>query len=194
MFGQIGVVIGVMLVIFTFMGMFGYIAWWLTRTPRYVLSPYTGMPLWRAHLLPYTTKMRVHEYLQSYHQYDNRPFDFRKAAYCRETGRLFPDCVTWNKKIVLDWSFIQKRYPGNWISWGSLSPEWKEKIRNKHENLDGFQIARSSTRPSPRQIEPTFAYLKPGPLYVDIDTAFLLGWKEVPESQMEVFILQKPVR
>lgn len=194
MFGEIKVVLGMFVLVLTFMGLFMFICWWLTRTPKITLSPYSGMPLWRAHLLPFATKSKVAHYLEDYHQYDNRPFLFKKAAYCRETGRIFPDCITWNKKIVLDWSFLQKKYPGNWISWGSLSDSLKEKVRNKHENLDGFQTLKSSAKPSPRQVEPHFAYTKPGPLYVDIDTGYLLGWKEVPNSQMEVLILQKPIR
>lgn len=194
MFAELKVVIGWLIVVLAFMGLFMYVCWWLTRVPKVTLSPYTGMPLWTAGLLPYTTKKKIALYLQSYYQYDNRPFVFKKAAYCRETGRIFPNCVNWRKKIILDWTFLQNRFPGNWISWGSLSDELKERVRNKHENLEGFQTVHSSKNPSPRAIEPKFAYSKPGPLYVDLDTGYLLGWKEVPESQMEVLIVQKPVR
>lgn len=194
MFGELEVVLGMLLIIIFFMGMFMYICWMLTRVPTAVLSPYTGMPLQRAKFLPYATKKKVALYLYKLHQYDNRPFIFKKAAYCRDMGRIYTDCVNWRNKIELDWSFLQKRYPGKWISWGSLSDPLKEKIRNKHESLDGFQTAHSSKKPSPRQVEPHFAYTKPGPLYVDLDTCILLGWKEVPDSQMEVLIVQKPVR
>lgn len=194
MFGEIEVVLGMLVVVLAFMGLFGFVGWWLTKAPKVTNSPYTGMPLQRAELLPYETRNKVARYLDAYHQYDNRPFRFKKAAYCRETGRLFPDCVNWIGQIEMDWSFLQKRHPGNWISWGSLSDELKVKIRNRHEDLAGFQSTRSSIRPSPRQVEPTFSYLKPGPLYVDIDTGILLGWKEVPNTEMEVLIVQKPIR
>lgn len=132
--------------------------------------------------------------MQAYYQYDNRPFKFKKAAYCRETGRIFQDCIDWKNKIELDWTFIQNRYDGDWISWGSLSDTLQLQIRNKHESLEGFQTEISSKFPSPRQIEPYVAYAKPGPLYVDINTAVLVGWKQVPDSLMEVLIVQKPVR
>jgi hypothetical protein len=194
MFSDLGTVLGILTLILVFMGMFMYIGWYLTRKPSVTLSPYTSMPLWRADLLPFSTKEKVALYLQDYRQYDNRPFKFAKAAYCRETGRIFQDCQDWKHKIVVDWTFLQKRFPGNWISWGSLSDELKESIRNRHEDLEGFQTSLSSKYPSPRQIEMHIAYAKPGPLYVDLDTAVLLGWKEVPHSLMEVLIVQKPVR
>ena len=33
---------------------------------------------------------------------------------------------------------------------------------------------------------------RPGPLYVDIETKVLLGWKVVPGTDLEVLIVQKP--
>lgn len=188
------VVFEILLLVLLFMGFFLFIGWWLTRTPKETKSPYTGLPLRRAELLPFETKKRIYLYLQKIHQYDNRPFLFKKAALCRETGRIFQDCVNWHGKIVLDWSFLQKRFPGNWISWGSLSDELKEKIRNFHEDLEDFQTVRLSKNPSPLQIELKFVHAKPGPLYVDIDTGVLLGWQIVPETQLEVLIVQKPIR
>jgi methionyl-tRNA synthetase len=40
-----------------------------------------------------------------------------------------------------------------------------------------------SASPSPRAIESEFAYTKPGPLYVDINTNILLGWQVVPGTE-----------
>ena len=163
MFGQIQVVLGMLVLVLAFMGLFMYICWWLTRTPKITLSPYTGMPLWTAGLLPFPTKKKIALYLDSYKQYDNRVFKFGRAAYCRDTGRIFPDCVNWRNKIVLDWSFLQKRYPGNWISWGSLSDELKEKIRNMHESLDGFQTAYSSKQIQPKAYRASLRLCQAGP-------------------------------
>ncbi len=167
------------------------IGWRISQRPVSV-SPYSGLPLRRASDLSYLSKEKVFNFLHSMHQYDNRVFRFNKAALCRETGRLFPDCVTWYDTIHLDWSFIQKRYPGNYVSWGSLTHAQQEAIRKCHETLWGYQTEYSCSTPSPRLIDPDYAYTRPGPLYVDINTNVLLGWKNVPDTELEVLVVQKP--
>lgn len=126
------------------------------------------------------------------HEYDNGLFDLSRAAICRTTGRIFPDSVTWHGSIRVDWNFLQKRYPGEYVSWGSLTQEQKTIIKEKHLSLEGFQTEFSSPKSSPRLIEPQYAYASPGPLYVDIRTGILLGWKCVPDTELEVLIVQKP--
>jgi len=96
--------------------------------------------------------------------------------------------------VKVDWTFLQKRYPGIWVSWGSLNSDQQRAISDAHESLEGFQTEVSSPSPAPRAIEPEYAYTKPGPLYVDIQTKVLLGWKVVPGTELEVLIVQKPVR
>lgn len=155
-------------------------------------SPYSGMPLRKASELTFSTKDQILRYLYQLHDYDNRMFDLEKSALCRETGRLFPNAVTWTDKIKIDWSFIQKRFPGNFVSWGSLSEDTKKEIRAAHHSLNGFQTEYSSSQPAPRMIEYEVALRKPGPLYVDIDTKILLGWKCIPDTEFEVLIVQKP--
>lgn len=157
------------------------------------LSPYTGLPLRRASGLSYAATEKVYRYLYEMHQYENRIFDLRKAALCRETGRLFPNCVTWYDVIQVDWTFINKRFPGNYVSWGSLNDDQQTALRNVHESLDAFQTAFSCGHPSPRQIDAQYVYEKPGPLYVDVNTGTLVGWQCVPDTQLEVLIVQKPV-
>lgn len=61
-----------------------------------------------------------------------------------------------------------------------------------HDSLDGFQFTYSSKNPGPRQIEGRYALSSPGPLYVDLETYTLLGWKNVPGTDLEVLIVQKP--
>lgn len=156
------------------------------------LSLYTGMPLRSAQELTYASKDKVYAFLRGLAEFDNRPFDFDRAGFCRDTGRIFPNCATWTGKFDLDWNFIRKRYKGNFVSWGSLSPEKKKEIRAKHDSLEGFQTEFSSKNPSPRHVEDEFALEKPGPLYVDPDTAVLIGWKRVPDTDLEVLIVQKP--
>lgn len=155
-------------------------------------SPYTGTPLRRASTLSYSAMVKVLRYLNGFHQYDNRIFLFRKASFCRETERIFPNSITWYDAIRLDWNFLNERYPGNWVSWGSLADDQKAEIYYLHDSLEGFQVQYSSKKPSPRQVEPEYAYMKPGPLYVDLDTKILMGWKLVPDSDLEVLIVQKP--
>lgn len=168
------------------------VAWWLRRR-EVTLSPYTGMPLRRATSLSYYSMEKVLKFLYVMHQYDNRIFEIKKAALCRDTGRIFPDALTWYDVLKVDWSFIQKRYPGTYVSWGSLSEEQQNAIRALHDTLDGFQTAFSSQIPSPRLIEAKYAFEKPGPLYVDIETGVLVGWQCVPGTELEVLIVQKPI-
>lgn len=160
---------------------------------RVDVSPYSGMPLRPGHEMTFVTQDKVNRYLSQLHDYDNRPLDFTKCSFCRETGRIFPNSVTWSGAIKLDWSFIKKRYPGNFVSWGSLSMEKRKEIEAVHNNLSEYQREISSRNPSPRLIDEAIALIKPGPLYVDPDTKVLMGWKQVPETDLEVLIVQKPI-
>ena len=165
---------------------------WLDRRPN-SLSPYSRLPLRSASELSYYTSEQVLRFLYDMHEYDNRIFDLRRAALCRETGRIFPDVMTWYGKIKLDWTFLQKRYPGQYVSWGSLTQEQQNSILNSHGSVEGFQLEFSSPNPQPRAIEAKYALTSPGPLYVDLETKILLGWKEVPYTEVEVLVIQKPM-
>lgn len=156
------------------------------------LSPYSGMPLRRGYDLPYYSVERVLRYLYELQDYNNPMFDLRYSAVCRETGRIFPDSITWMDTIRVDWNFLQKRKPGQYVSWGSLSQDQQEYLKEIHGSLEGFQVELSSPNPLPRAIEPKYAIEKPGPLYVDIDTYVLLGWKIVPGTDLEVLIVKWP--
>lgn len=178
--------------LFSLVAVFWY-TWWFTN-PKHSLSPFTGLPLRFATEISYYSAEKVVRYLLSYHQYDNRPFLFKKAAFCRETGRIFTDCVTWFGSIKVDWTYLQKRYPGNYVSWGSLNEDQKKAIKEEHETLLGFQTEYSCPEPAPRNIDSEYIYASPGPLYVDLHTKVLLGWKIVPDTELEVLIVQKPSR
>lgn len=157
-------------------------------------SPYTGLPLRRGTDLPYESAKKILLFLYERHEYDNRIFDIKKAAYCRETGRVFPDCVTWYNTVHLDWSFLIKRFPGSFVSWGSLSDIQQTIILDSHESLEGYQTAKSCPKPAPSEITREYAYLKPGPLYVDVNTKIVLGWQIVPDTDFEVLIVQRPTK
>lgn len=166
---------------------------WLSRR-KDSLSPYTRLPMSRGSDLSYYAAEQALRFLYYMHQYDNRIFNIRRAAVCRETGRIFPNVITWYGKIQVDWTFLQKRYPGKYVSWGSLTGDQKESVRNAHDSLEGFQTEFSSPYPQPKAIEAKYAFAKPGPLYVDIETNVLLGWKCIPETDLEVLVVQKPTQ
>lgn len=171
-----------------------FLAWfgWQQTWKRIAVSPYTGLPLRFARDIRPNTAEKIYRFLHDLHQYDNRIFDLRKASFCRETGRIFPDSVTWLDSIRVDWDFLPKRHKGVYVSWGSLTSDQQMALRHKHGSLEGFQTEQSSTLAQPRMVESELAYLKPGPLYVDISTDTLVGWKIVPGTEFEVLIVQKP--
>lgn len=180
----------ILLLFLLLFGVFAYGIW--RRGKRPCLSPYSRLPLRRGSDLSYSATEKVVRYLYSYQQYDNRIIELKSSAVCRETGRIFPNSIGWFDVIKVDWSFLQKRLPGNYVSWGSLTNQQQQEIREAHETLQGFQTETSSPTSSPRAIELDFALAKPGPLYVDINTKTLVGWKCVPETDLEVLIVQKP--
>lgn len=167
---------------------FGY---WFVRQ-KDSLSPYTGTPMRRGETLSYYAKEQVLHFLYEKQDYQNQMFKLKDAVYCRETGRIFSNAITWYDVARVDWDFLQKRHPGHYVSWGSLTLQQQERIRRAHGSLDGFQTALSSRRPSPRDVEPEYLFLKPGPLYVDVNTMELLGWQCVPGTPLEVLIVQQP--
>lgn len=178
---------------FAFLSLLFWVGWRISQRSQ-VVSPYTGVPLRRLTEVSYYSAERILRYLHDLHQYDNRIFKLSKAAFCRETGRIFQDCVTIFDTIKIDWSFLHKRYPGNWTSWGSLAKDQQEAIREVHHSLDRFQTIESSPNPAPRAIESQYVYTKPGPLYVDLETKILLGWQVIPGTEFEVLIVQKPIK
>jgi hypothetical protein len=184
---------GLILLSFAFLSLLFWIGWRISQRSQAV-SPYTGVPLRRLSEISYYSAERILRYLHDLHQYDNRVFKLSKAAFCRETGRIFQDCVTILDTIKIDWTFLHKRYHGNWISWGSLAKDQQDAIREVHGSLDRFQTLESSPTPAPRAIESEYAYTKPGPLYVDLETRVLLGWQVVPGTEFEVLIVQKPIK
>jgi len=157
------------------------------------VCPYTQKPMWRGEDVPLSSVEKIMHFLYyKMHSYDNRVFPMRRAMVCRDTGKIFPYSVSWWGFSKVDWFFLQKKYPGVYVSWGSLSKEQKDEIKSIHHSLEGFETEYSSMHPSPRNIEKKYAYFKPGPLYVDLETKVLLGWKCVPDTLFEVLVVQKP--
>lgn len=182
-----------LIILATFFLLFGifWFSWWYARRPT-CLSPYSGLPLRRGSDLSYYNMERVVRYLYELHESSNPIIDLRKAAVCRETGRIFQNSINWLDLINVDWDFLTKRREGNYVSWGSLSQDQKIHLIEIHDDLEGFQIEFSSENPLPRAVEPKYAMLKPGPLYVDIDSYVLVGWKMIPDTDLEVLIVKHP--
>ena len=179
------------LIVFLLLAFYFWYSW--RENDSDILSLYSKKPLRRGSDVYWVEKEKVLKYLYKKHDYANRIFDFKKAVLCRETGRIFPDCVTWWGAIKLDWTFLNKRYPENFVSWGSLSKDQQDSIRDKHPSIDGYQTYYSSQNPSPQRVEMDYAMMKPGPLYADPETGILIGWKCVPDTDLEVLIVQRPV-
>lgn len=186
--------VSVLIGFFVVAGLAVFYHWLEKKREKAALSPYSKKPMRRGSEISYTTAVKVLKYLYYLHQYDNRIFDLNRAAVCRETGRIFPHCINYFDVMHVDWTFLTKRYPGTYVSWGSLTEAQQKEIQKLHGSLEGFQTENSSPNPSPRQVEPYFAFTIPGPLYVDLETGVLLGWKCVPDTDLEVLIVQKPLQ
>jgi hypothetical protein len=168
-----------------------WFGWWVTKT-RGSLSPYSKKPMILGVDLPISIGRLIEGYIQGLPQPENQPFDYTKAAVCRETRRIFPNAVKRGEIIRLGWDFLQERQRGAWVSWGSLPEQLKGVIRLCHKSLAGFQTEISSPNRMPQAIDQYYAYTQPGPLYVDVATKTLLGWKIVPGTDFEVLVVQKP--
>jgi hypothetical protein len=168
-----------------------WLAWYLGKK-RVSMSPYSKKPMTYGVDLAVSIAKQIEQYLSSLPQPENTPFDITKAAICLETNRIFPDCVNRGELIRLDWEFLVKRHRGRYVSWGSLTEVQKATIRLCHSTLEGFQTEVSSSKPLPQDIEPYYALARPGPLYVDIATRTLLGWKRAPGTDFEVLVVQLP--
>ncbi len=168
-----------------------WIGWKLGRQ-RGALSPYSHQPMQLGIDISESLALAVEEYFYRLNQEENPIFDIRKAALCKSTRRLFPNCVNQFGVVSIDWTFLHKRYPGNYRSWGSLSHTEQAFIRSCHATMEDFQTELSSQNPFPKDIEPYYAMTVPGPLYVDLGSKVLLGWKCVPGTTIEVLVVQLP--
>ena len=113
--------------------------WWLSRrnsTP----SPYTNHPLRYGSDLNYRTVEKVLRFLYDMRDYHNRMFVLNRAAICRDTGRIFPEAITWCGSIKVDGDFLQKKFLGKFVSWGSLTLDQQEIVIIRHKKLDGFKV------------------------------------------------------
>jgi hypothetical protein len=177
-----------------FLVMFGLL--WLGRfvtVKRGSLSPYSKQPMLLGSDIAFSAVRAVQDFMRSKKQKSVNPaFAMHEAAICRTTGRIFPDAINFLGVAQIDHRFLEKRHPGRWVSWGSLTEEEKAAVASNHPSLEGFQLSLSSLKRQPKEIEPIYSLAKPGPLYVDLATKTLLGWQCVPDTSLEVLIVQLP--
>lgn len=182
----------VVLFLATVMGGLLWIGWW-SANRRGTVSPYSGEPMAKGEDLAFSAIQSVEDYLMTVPQPGVNPkIDFMRSAICRRTGRIFPESITRFGTIKLNWSFLNRRHPGTWVSWGSLSESEQALIRSRHLSLDGYQIETSCSLPRPEAVDAYHGLGKPGPLYVDLGTLTLMGWKCVPGTSLEVLIVSLP--
>lgn len=179
------------LIVFAIMIALLWVGWWVTSR-RGSVSPYSGQPMKFGEDLAFSAAERVNRFMNRFEDKENPAVDLRWAAICGETGRIFPSCVNRWGVVRLKWDFLRKRHPGNWVSWGSLDLVTQSDIARYHESMEGFQTQHNSPKRMPQDVDAYFANIKPGPLYVDIGTKMLMGWKCVPGTNLEVLIVQKP--
>jgi hypothetical protein len=165
---------------------------WKREGRRGDTCPYTHEPMRLGVDVAASLNFYVNAFLQEQERPNNPDIDFGKAAYCPKTGRIFPNCVQAGEQISLSWNFIQKRYKGAFVSWGSMSPEEQGVVKLLHESVDEFQTEKSSPKLRPEDVEEEYALTSPGPLYIDKATRVLMGWKKVPGTYFEVLVVQSP--
>lgn len=168
-----------------------YMGWWLTNRPG-SYSPYSKRPMVLGNQLSFEAVEKVHNFLLSQPDGENLVFDLTRAAVCRETGRIFPDAVNSFDVIKLKKNFVSGVYPGKFVLWGTLSFEFQESLREKHHSLEGFQTQGFDRESDFTKEDRVRGFVKPGPLYVDVETGVVIGWKRVLGTELEVFIVQKP--
>ncbi|MCE5295055.1 MAG: hypothetical protein LLF94_10660 [Chlamydiales bacterium] len=169
-----------------------WFGWWVSKK-KGSLCPYTKKPMSLGIDIVPSVRKYVNEFLESHPQPENKPIEFEHAAISPDTGRIFADVVMRGTFVRLDWSFLSKRFPGRWVSWGSLDEMEQATIRLCHESMAGYQTESSCPRRLPQEIDIHYGLSIPGPLYVDRNTKNLLGWKTVPGTEFEVLIVQTPI-
>ena len=122
--GAIALFIVAFLIVFAIMVGLLWVGWWVTNRQG-SSCPYTNSLMRRGEDLAFSAATRVQHFLNSTDDPDNPAFVLRYAAISQQTHRIFPDCVNIFRVIKVDWSFLKRRHPGKWVSWGSLTPEQK---------------------------------------------------------------------
>jgi hypothetical protein len=176
------------------LGLLSFLLWfgWKKEKIRGSTCPYCKEPMRLGIDVARSITNMVDAFMQEQTQPENPKIDFVTAAFCPTSGRIFPNCVGVNEQITLSWNFLNNRYKGTYVSWGSLSAEEQGILKLLHGSLEGYQTEQSSKRLRPEDVEEEFYSLAPGPLYVDRRERVVIGWKKVPGTYFEVLVVQRP--
>lgn len=153
-----------------------YLYWWSHLKGR--KSPFSGKLLARGEEIFYACAEKIYFFSSELSQPENASFDLAEAVFCRETNRIFPSSINAFGEINLIRNYLKKYYPSKLVPWFRLTDSEKVKLASMHSSLEGFQIGKS---------------LSLGPLFVDRKRSILVGWKRIPETKMEIIVIQKPL-
>ncbi len=145
---------------------------WYVTNRQGARSPFSGKPMIRGHDLTFEAVARLRTHLGKAPQPENPDFQWTHSVVCRETGRVFTDVVNrWGVARVSS-NYLKRRYPGTYTPWTALQPSERQAVLARHPQGIG-------------------AYELDG-LYVDLTTKTLLGWQRVPETGLQILIVNKP--
>jgi hypothetical protein len=171
------------------------IGYWITQRPH-TRSPFTDSPLLSASNLSFQAMQKVHSFVHALPLGSICKLDLNEAGVCRQTGRIFPNCTNRFGIVILPKNYLELYYPAKLIPWSALSSEQQTLIRQQHITLEKFQISwYNSSQPSVNSkfiYDSSYLLTKPGPLFVDLATATLVGWQCVPDTELELLIIQRP--
>ncbi len=155
-------------------GIFYYLYWRTHLRGR--KSPFSGLHLAKGEEILYSSAEKISLFFSELPETENASIDMSKASFCKKTGRIFPNTINSFDQIDVSLNYLKAYYSSKLTPWFRLSEEDKDAILRAHDSLDGFQMGKG---------------IKPGPLFVDKKNKTLVGWKQVPGTEMEVLVTQK---
>lgn len=142
-------------------------AGWKWTNGRWGKSPFTGANLKLGSELTFDAANKVSRYMLDHSSDQNPGFDITRAAICPDTGRIFPNAIGELEIPKVSKNYLVHLAKGEWTPVSSLSDKGKERLINHVEDFSSY--AQDS-------------------LYIDLNTATLIGWKRVPGTSLQLLI------
>jgi hypothetical protein len=171
-----------LLVFIGLISLFFALGWYITNRPGAV-SPYSKREMAPGSVIAFRSVEKIEDFFEDIQSQENRSFNLERAAVCRETGRIFPNCLSNFDVVTLNRNYLSAVHPGQYIDWEVLGPREQAIILAKHNDVSGYQIGDQRTKFQGQPIPS---------LYVDISTNTLIGWKKVPGTELQILVVQKP--
>ncbi len=147
--------------------------WWIYQ--RKARSPFTGKKLLPATCILYPAAEKIALFMQAEKQV---PIDWEQATFCPDTRRIFPKSLNQLGAVALPSPYWRGVYDKpSLTAWLFLTDEQKDEMFQLHGAIKGFQLGHQK---------------RPGPLFVDLKSKTLVGWKQVPDTDIEVLIVHYP--